>query len=65
MTRFDAIRLRQLIENHLDYTGSTVAKSMLDDWDAWLPKFKKVMPVDYRRALTEMQARQEKAKSAA
>ena len=65
MTRFDAIRLRQLIENHLEATGSAVAKRMLDDWAAWLPKFKKVMPVDYRRALIEMQAEQEKAKTAA
>ena len=56
MTRFDAIRLRQLIENHLHYTGSTVAKHILEDWDASLSRFVKVMPVDYRRALTEMQA---------
>ena len=65
MTRFDAIRLRQLIESHLRYTGSTVAKRMLDDWDNWLTKFKKVMPVDYRRALQEMQAEQNKPKDAA
>ncbi len=65
MTRFDAIRLRQLVENHLAYTGSAVAKRMLDAWSEWLPKFKKVMPVDYRRALIEMQAEQEKTKSAA
>jgi len=65
MTRFDAIRLRQLVENHLAYTGSAVAKRMLDDWDAWLPRFKKVMPVDYRRALIEMQEERQKAKSAA
>jgi len=65
MTRFDAIRLRQLIEKHLAATGSTVAKRMLDDWEIWLPKFKKVMPVDYRRALMEMQAAQEKSKTAA
>ncbi len=56
MTRFDAIRLRQLIEKHRHYTGSTVAKRILDDWDQYLPRFVKVMPVDYRRALTEMQA---------
>ena len=56
MTRFDAIRLRQLITNHLHYTGSTVAQRILDDWDTYLLKFVKVMPVDYRRALTEMQA---------
>ena len=58
MTRFDAIRLRQLIENHLHYTGSEVAKRMLEEWEACLPKFVKVMPVDYRRALLELQARQ-------
>jgi len=56
MTRYDAIRLRQLIEKHLHYTGSTVAKHVLDNWSDYLPKFVKVMPVDYRRALTEMQA---------
>ncbi|MDJ0741537.1 MAG: glutamate synthase large subunit [Gammaproteobacteria bacterium] len=65
MTRFDAIRLRQLIERHRKATGSTVAQRVLDDWATWLPKFKKVMPVEYRRALMEMQAAQEKAKSAA
>jgi glutamate synthase (NADPH/NADH) large chain len=65
MTRFDAIRLRQLVESHLRYTGSAVAKQMLDEWEAWLPKFKKVMPVDYRRALAQLQAEQQNAKSAA
>ena len=56
MTRFDAIRLRQLITNHLHYTDSPVAKCILDDWTPYLPRFVKVMPVDYRRALTEIQA---------
>ncbi|MBT8429113.1 MAG: hypothetical protein KJN79_04300, partial [Gammaproteobacteria bacterium] len=65
MTRFDAIRLRQLVQSHLDYTGSAVARRVLDDWESWMPRFKKVMPVDYRRALTEMQVQQQKAKSAA
>ncbi len=58
MTRFDAIRLRQLVENHLHYTGSTLARAMLDNWELCLPRFVKVMPVDYRRALLELQARQ-------
>jgi glutamate synthase (NADPH/NADH) large chain len=61
MTRFDAIRLKQLIENHLHYTNSDVARKILDDWDSWLPKFVKVMPVDYRRALLEMQEQQKAA----
>jgi len=56
MTRHDAVRLKQLIGKHLHYTGSTVAKRILDDWEAYLPQFVKIMPVDYRRALNEMQA---------
>jgi glutamate synthase (NADPH/NADH) large chain len=56
MTRFDAIRLKQLIANHLHYTNSEVARNILDNWEAYLPKFVKVMPVEYRRALKAMQA---------
>ena len=54
MTRFDEERLYQLIENHLHYTGSARAKTILDNWASYLPKFVKVMPVEYRRALEEM-----------
>ena len=57
MTRFDAERLRTLIRNHQRYTGSRRAGVILDNWGAFLPKFVKVMPVDYRRALEEMQAK--------
>jgi len=56
MTRYDAIRLRQLIDRHLHYTDSTVARQILDNWSDYLPRFVKVMPVDYRRALEELQA---------
>ncbi len=59
MTRYDAIRLKQLVENHLHYTNSAVAKRILDNWGEYLPKFVKVMPVDYRRALKELQAQQQ------
>ena len=55
MTRHDAQRLQQLIMDHQRYTGSTVAKRILDNWADTLPKFVKVMPVEYRRALQEMQ----------
>ncbi|MHB2165464.1 glutamate synthase large subunit [Alsobacter sp. R-9] len=56
MTRHDAERLRQLVANHARYTGSTRAKEILDRWDHYLPKFRKVMPVEYRRALAELMA---------
>lgn len=54
MTRFDAERLQQLIENQTRYTGSARARQILDDWDTYLPKFVKVMPVEFRRALAEI-----------
>ncbi|MBT3028601.1 MAG: glutamate synthase large subunit [Candidatus Thiodiazotropha sp. (ex Ctena orbiculata)] len=63
MTRFDAIRLKQLIERHMHYTDSAVARRILNSWESMLPKFVKVMPVEYRRALKEMQA--QRASSAA
>ena len=55
MSGKDEERLRQLITNHLNYTGSTRAKAILDDWEAYRTKFVKVMPVEYRRALREME----------
>ena len=58
MTRFDAERLKRLIEKHLHYTDSARARDILAAWSDYLPKFVKVMPVDYRRALHEMQQRQ-------
>ncbi len=63
MTRFDAIRLKQIIENHLHYTNSEVARKILDNWDSYLGKFVKVMPVEYRRALLEIQAEQQAAQA--
>jgi glutamate synthase (NADPH/NADH) large chain len=58
MTKYDAVRLRQLIENHRHYTGSERAKLILDNWEAYLPKFVKVMPVEYRKALEAMSRHQ-------
>jgi len=53
-TAEDRDELRAMIENHGRYTDSDVARRVLDDWDAMLPKFVKVMPVDYKRALEKM-----------
>ncbi|WP_373456280.1 glutamate synthase large subunit [Rhizobium sp. L1K21] len=55
MTRHDEERLVQLISNHLHYTNSERAKHILDHWTEYRPKFRKVMPVEYRRALEEME----------
>jgi len=50
----DEERLMQLITNHHTYTGSARAKEILDNWTTFRTKFVKVMPVEYRRALQEM-----------
>ena len=52
----DAERLRLLIERHHTHTGSARAAELLADWPAALSKFVKVMPKDYRRALTDLAA---------
>jgi glutamate synthase (NADPH/NADH) large chain len=65
MSRFDAERLHQLVSNHARATGSTRARRILENWDECLPKFRKVMPVEYRRALAELAAQNEGAMLAA
>ena len=49
----DISELRELIELHLEFTGSEVAQRILDDWPEVLSNFVKVMPTDYKRVLTE------------
>ena len=55
MTRHDDERLFQLISNHFHHTGSKRAKEILDDWPTYRSKFRKIMPVEYKRALIEME----------
>ena len=50
----DAIELHGLIEEHHLRTRSPVAARILREWDASLPRFVKVMPHDYKRALKEL-----------
>jgi glutamate synthase (NADPH) large chain len=61
MTRYDAERLHQLIANHATYTGSARARMILERWDEYKGKFRKVMPVEYRRALAELLAQEDEA----
>ncbi len=51
--------LKELIERHHRYTGSTVAEKVLSQWDSILPQFVKVMPTDYKRFLEEQEREQE------
>jgi glutamate synthase (NADPH/NADH) large chain len=55
MTRDDAERLHLLITRHARFTGSRLAAKILAEWTIYCPLFRKVMPVEYRRALAEME----------
>jgi glutamate synthase (NADPH/NADH) large chain len=52
-----AAELRELVEKHHQYTGSTVAAEVLARWEEVLPQFVKVMPTDYKRVLEERKQR--------
>ena len=53
-SRSDEEELREMIEKHLAFTGSQRAAVILEDWSSFLPKFIKVFPMEYRRALGQM-----------
>jgi glutamate synthase domain-containing protein 2/glutamate synthase domain-containing protein 1/glutamate synthase domain-containing protein 3 len=52
----DVETIRALVEEHLERTGSPVAARVLAGWDELLPRFVKVMPHDYKRALAQLAA---------
>jgi glutamate synthase (ferredoxin) len=49
--------VRELIQKHQNYTGSGLAAKILGAWDETVPKFVKVMPKDYKRALVQARER--------
>ncbi|MDQ6806169.1 MAG: glutamate synthase subunit alpha, partial [Actinomycetota bacterium] len=59
VTEHDEPELRGLILEHQQRTGSLVARNLLGDWEDALPRFVKVMPRDYKRALEEGLAKEE------
>jgi len=65
MLRHDAERVRVLLERHHLHTGSKRARALLDDFDAALGRFVKVMPRDYAKALQQLEAERLEAASVA
>ncbi len=65
MRHHDGERLHKLLTNHAHYTHSARARDILADWDTYLPKFHKVMPIEFRRALNELDDETETAQIAA
>ncbi|GAB5521554.1 MAG: glutamate synthase large subunit [Rhodothermales bacterium] len=50
----DEVEVRELVQHHLDATGSEVAAWVLGEWEKQAPHFVKVMPTEYRKALERM-----------
>ena len=59
----DEPQLRKLLEDHHKWTGSQRARELLDNWAQARLKFVKVFPNEYKRALGEINARKEAAKT--
>ncbi len=49
--RHDIEELKQLIEKHVEETNSELGKTILKDFEEYLPKFKKIVPNDYQKML--------------
>jgi glutamate synthase (NADPH/NADH) large chain len=49
--------LRELIEQHYLYTGSKLARTLLDDWNRCIEEFIQVVPIEYKKVLQEEQMR--------
>ncbi len=58
MSRHDETRLLRLLNAHQRLTGSQRAATILSNWAHYRPLFKKVMPLDYAKALQEMEKQQ-------
>jgi len=61
----DESTLKALIQRHLLFTGSERARRILENWATYLPRFVKVMPIEYKRALAEMAQEQARRGEAA
>ena len=62
--KYDIIQLKDLIQQHVDATGSEKGKRILDNFEEYLPKFKKIIPHDYERVLKTIVQMEEKGLSA-
>ena len=61
--KYDVLELKEMIKEHVAYTNSAKGKEILDNFGEYLPKFKKIMPHDYRRMMNTIVQMEEKGLS--
>ncbi len=62
-SKYDVLELKNLIQEHVQRTNSTKGKEILDNFGDYLPKFKKIIPHDYKRMLNAIVQMEEKGLS--
>ena len=62
-TKIDVGELKSMIEEHVANTNSELGKKILDNFTEYLPKFKKIIPIDYERMLTTILQMEEQGMS--
>jgi glutamate synthase (NADPH/NADH) large chain len=53
MEQEDQDFIQTWLQRHVEYTGSTVAQMVLENWYDYMPRFIKVLPLEYKRVLQE------------
>ena len=61
--KYDVMQLKEMIQKHVDSTGSKRGKEILDHFSEYLPKFKKIIPNDYQNMLQKIAQMEEKGMS--
>ena len=61
--KYEIGELKQLIMDHVNYTNSEIGKRILDSFHEYLPKFKKIIPTDYKKMMNTIVALEEKGLS--
>ena len=62
-SKYDVSELKKMIEEHVAYTNSEIGKKILDNFTEYLPKFKKIIPVDYEKMMTTILQMEEQGMS--
>ena len=62
-SKYDVFELKDMIKEHVANTNSLIGKEILDDFENYLPKFKKIIPHDYDKMLKTIVLMEEKGLS--
>lgn len=62
--KYDILELKEMIEEHVQETGSEKGKKILDNFEDYIPKFKKIIPHDYKKMMAAIASFEEKGLSA-